>query len=415
MPIPTRSQSVRGTVPPGQGGSKTRAAAEQGTNDEGGSQKASATSRGTSALPQPRKVATSRLPCVPGGHTRTHSASTANVSQANTVNRNSSAAPRTTAHNAVIESGVNAYARTLGSNPRSVHLRSQSTAIGTAHKPQIGLKPAFNTYQQHFSPQKPETCAQSALREVGGRSAFGIDASSPHFSKIQDELLQLTLVHARSQETLKRYATSANAKLEVRSLRLKREEAEVAELEQKQQEDVNALGLVKWFGKLDQDSAFEQVRALSLSIQKLSDLTNEDGDFTRIEGQFAKWQADARSFLDENPSRGRRSPMSVTFVNELNPAWHQTVEALKTQLRFCKLFLHKFVNLNIECALGTVISDHRQLASTMLEQLQLWTQLHSSLIKLQEEHISRTLTQVVSERKGAKLPREPLWETLTAD
>ena len=419
MPIPTRTQSVRHPAPPAVGGSRTCAAAQQGSKDERDSRKSHTSSLGTSSLPQPRKVVASGLPRVAGRHARTQSASTVNVLQPS-ANRSASSAPQKPALKYGTDNGLKTHVRASSTNLRSGQLRSQATAIGTTHNPQTGVKPAFNNYQQHFSPQKPRPDAQSAVKEVGALRNSTFDAIAPHLAQLHDELLQLLLVNTRSRKRLQQYATSANSELENRSTKLRQEERQVAVLEQKQQEDVNVLGLVQWLGRSHEYSAIEKVRALDLSIQQLADITDETGDFARIIQQYEEWQTDAQRFLDDRSRDERGSSAGRVPVNELPSAWHQTVEALKSRLSFCTNTLREIGESESGSALSGLISGHRQLAKELLEQLEFCTQSHSSFVIYQQQHISQTLAQDLSEaqasqRKAETLLRRPLWELLHVD
>ncbi|RMZ87911.1 hypothetical protein DV736_g4863, partial [Chaetothyriales sp. CBS 134916] len=286
--------------------------------------------------------------------------------------------------------------RPLTSTSSTGLARSRSVADRSVNRPVTGPKPALATGQQHpnFPNLLPDARSSSTARP--NRSGPSSEMSSCP-GRLRDELLQLSLVHARSHETLEQYTSCARSKLEARAARIKREEVDVSALEAKRQEGLNISGLFDWVGKLHPYSASEQVRNLSFAIQQLATLTHPNGDFTHFVEEFDKWLNDSEDCIDLPTDGTVLNHADVSSSKGLDASWEQSVEALKTRVCFCQTAFRQAGPLDERSAIGKIISGHTQLADAVMHQLVLCTRLRSSVLSRQKNRISHALEQRVRE------------------
>ncbi|RMD39765.1 hypothetical protein DV735_g5361, partial [Chaetothyriales sp. CBS 134920] len=268
-------------------------------------------------------------------------------------------------------------------------------AIGVSYQESIDV---YDIYQHEAAWKQPFCAADNRCRppSLNHHCYHFFYGTGPLASRLQDELLQLTLVHSRSHAQLEQYSSSARSKLEARAARLKREEGDVCALEAKRQEGVNLLGLFNWVGKDGGPySASEQVRNLSFAIQQLATLTQPGGDFTR--------------FVEDQGV-------------ELDAGWDQTVEALKTRVRFCQTAFSQVrreavnqdktnetneMNVSNNSAIWNVVSGHTQLANAVMDQLVLCARLRSSILSRQKALISDAIGQKEKYHADASQSNDP--------
>ena len=173
MPIPTRTKSVRDTTSSSRDGLNSRKTTRQGPGRDIDTAIASVSSQpnGTSALPQPRKANASALPRVAASHSRVQSLQVTKSSRLDDAPQSSSATPEGSKSSKLTNSTTaKVLNRPLGGKETVGHLRSRSTIVEAAHRSQASSRPAFNTYQQHFTPQKSKPITQPTGKERDTRT-----------------------------------------------------------------------------------------------------------------------------------------------------------------------------------------------------------------------------------------------------
>lgn len=291
------------------------------------------------------------------------------------------------ARNPVVPSRVTAHSRTSSVNPtvngesglqRSAsiarrHARSQSSSLSTssrltattsstdglekslarptldatvprkeAFQSTTGLaapssRPNFNTLQQHYSPAKtslPKPPVPSSRTTVLAEDKMAPTGSSFETTKLQSELLYLSLLHQSAGTTLRSYEKSARSALHGDLDKLQLQYKQLRVEERKLQEQVNLMSLADWSRMSDGKGMHlgpefaENIQRLSGALTDMAALTAGEGRYSELVQVFSTWIADARTTTQ---AREMSSPQkNDIFVAPLPLEWHQS-HALFTQ------------------------------------------------------------------------------------
>ena len=400
MPIPTRTQSVKGRLP------RSRNDAETATDNRLAPRSKELVGEEVvqkiSIIP---KAPASGLPRIAGSHTRTHSVTSTTVNKLADGNKASllrkpSSGPSSRTHS-----------RAVSTDSRSDRSESYSTTGVACLRTRIGPKSAFNTYQQHYSSRKVSASpAPSLIGKYCRQPKPSEEALSPHLARLQDELLQLSLVHDQSHQTLTQYRDSLYASLQLHFAEVAKEERRIAILEQQQQANDNVHALVQWLGVTDATGpGHDRIRQFSSCLQDLSALTAPGGQFSQLLQHFEQWAIEMQAFLE-----GKAIGAVNTLGGEAS-SWQQEASSVSSKLRSYQNLLSNQA-VRRPSALADVISTHMQLASAMLEGLDTCIVIRQRLIWQKKVRISDMLNLVISDaqtrHQSEKVtPRQPIWES----
>ena len=452
MPIPTRSQSVRtkpAETPSGSHAANTASSIRaetlpnvkdvqspsplslpQARRFPSNAAHSRSSSTSDSALPRPRASAQ-------GSH--------APGSQVPTLSRTSSVSLR----------GVQSSSKSTAASP-AAHLRSQSINLGPDNfgtrliRPQTS-KPAFTTYQQHFSPRKHQTSSKVALPLRSNDSGVHQDGSpfkdDRYSPRLTAELLELSLVHAQASGTLKSFEASVKRMRHQTELEVSLKREEVFNLEIERQICINAGALAHWLqthsgsdsrqtslapsgndvatsskdpplicnsdeiNPLEtfhapissyQSLASSKIENLGDCIQELETISQPGAVLDQLCEEFNQWllklQGRIRTQLDLS-DLGTADGYSLT-IGGPSPDWSRRINETMKQVILCRRLLQSLL-----CGAATSstiehgLIKNMQLGDLILQKLQIAKDIVSAVMLLQQEHDSRDLFMALEEQQ----------------
>ena len=332
---------------------------------------------------------------------------------------------------ATSQSAKSAHQRSGSTVTKPLHNRSQSINVSkasvaderTVHsvRPTGKLtvpKPSFNTYQQHYSPQYPQQPARQQHSKVDA-----IDPNSHptkearYFSRLQGELLQLSLVHQRSIYTLNDYERSVKNHIDVNTRKLRKEAEVVSVLEAEHQKHVNALALQNWLDGEETGSKERKLQDFSFCINELAVLSTDGQLFNQIMDEFAQWLRKAQTvmkILSNDTTDLANDDDIVLSLDRPGAPWRQGVDECVGRLELCQRLLQDMGEVDVASGIGIVISRHRELASVMLGKLQTAQNIVDAVSATRQQWMTKALAAFIAEVRtdDANIQRKGIWSKL---
>ncbi|KAF2771031.1 hypothetical protein EJ03DRAFT_325829 [Teratosphaeria nubilosa] len=251
-------------------------------------------------------------------------------------------------------------------------------------------RPAFNTFQQHYSPAKsglPKPPIPNG-KSIKAPALVTTEETPMSFeaSKQQIELLQLSLLHQSGLKTLREYESSAQHKLSKKQSKLRKEFEAIRELEMEQQHIANLTSLDTWCP----DSALlaENLQILSKVHTELSALTEPESRYANLVSMFEAWTQQTE--VESMP----------IFLDSLPPDWHKSHTSLALRLRA----LQRDVELlpppppaeasSSPSSVAVLLLSSRQLLDNMLRELEMMTKLEKELLEREKTRIEEEIDAI---------------------
>ena len=250
-------------------------------------------------------------------------------------------------------------------------------------------RPAFNTYQQHYSPAKtalpkppippPKSSKQTAAQEDDVAVTFDV-------ARQQIELLQLSLLHQASSKCMQDYAASAKRQLGKQHTKLRKDYETIRATELVHQRVTNLSALDAWCR--DPGMLVENLQILSLVYSDLTSLMEEGSRHADIISMFELWMREA-----ENAESG-------TFIQPLPEDWKSAQASLALKLRSIQR------NLGVlppppesdgeGSGLEVVLKGCKTLVDGMMKELEV-------MVKLEKELLARERSKIEEDVKAMAL------------
>ncbi|KAJ5179130.1 hypothetical protein N7492_002340 [Penicillium capsulatum] len=275
-------------------------------------------------------------------------------------------------------------------------------------------RPQFASYQQHYSPKKPNKPPTPTLHDTPAPGTLLVPASWPDVAALQTELLQLSLFHSSCLQRQTEWRTETEARLREKYDAVAGQYHVLVGDEQSRQRMVNAQALTGWLQNCDPHGGShgfpEQLQVLSQILQEISDLTTDgtDGRYTCAVATFDRWLQHADHVRCARESS--RALHEIPFLDPLEPAWKEELNALQAKLELCTRYLHSLDTLGIgevdrlaESALLRITRGLRQSMQLMGQEIQAMRTLEAELVQCERETVRDLVTQVTSDHRA---PRE---------
>ncbi|KAM0717486.1 hypothetical protein Q7P37_007338 [Cladosporium fusiforme] len=371
----TRTQSVQSGLPsarpePQRSANSTPAMLAARLAAESGVKRTPSTA---SASPATRSTGLARTPSVKASQPKTHS-------------RNSSLSTTTP---------TTGLRRTNSVRPQSIHVPSANqTPIAPAPtSPRKGLdlrpgsrsqlppssKPAFSTYQQHYSPAKASLPKPPvpATRQTKPAPNLEEDLSIPFdVAKQQIELLQLSLLHEVSGQTLGQYSDDAKSKLGRKHAKLRQELEAIRATETAQQKLANLAALQAWCP--DPSFLAENLQVLARVHKDVVAITHPESRYTELLHAFEDWVASAE---------GTMSGHTSSFVEPLPGSWREAhastalkIRSLQRELATLPPAPEQGGEDSLKTSLHVVLNSCRSLVDGILRELDMMQKLEKELL-----------------------------------
>ncbi|KAF8864158.1 hypothetical protein BDZ45DRAFT_582504 [Acephala macrosclerotiorum] len=297
----------------------------------------------------------------PPGHSRTRSSSTLS-------NSTSTALPPPSNRNSLIE-------------PK---------AQPQAEPPQL-RRPAFSTLQQHFSPAKslaPKPHPAAFLAPPSPSKLPSNIAISAETAKLQNELLQLHLLHKDAARVEQEWKASAKRKLSARFQSVVDRNDELVALEVQETGKINATALRSW---RDQGTPGwgldEKVQVLGEVISSVWNLGDSGGRYARIVRRFERWLRRTQEILDAREHDEAMIDDDIVFLEELDPSWKDDCLVVGRKLELWRDQMRELGHPDTGSSLGLVVEGCRNIVRGMLMELSVMAQVERDAMAREVEWI----------------------------
>ncbi|KAF1984203.1 hypothetical protein K402DRAFT_423017 [Aulographum hederae CBS 113979] len=258
-------------------------------------------------------------------------------------------------------------------------------------------RPAFSTFQQHYSPKKssvvkPPSSSYFAPPSTAESTATAGDSLGADATRVQTELLQLHLLHEASGTVQKQWDASAKRSLRSKfdevSARLQGVQAE----ERQARERINIAALHEW----DVGPGFaENVHVLSSTLREVPGLVEDGGRFAKQVESFEgwiSWIGDVWNKREENDGQE-----GLEFAEGLGEAWKAESDALTRKLASLKRDLE-----GLHCPIGdssaaSVIRSSRRLVDGMLAELRIMRSVEQEVVERERSWVDARLGALTAE------------------
>ncbi|KAI1660355.1 hypothetical protein F4813DRAFT_291911 [Daldinia decipiens] len=301
--------------------------------------------------------------------------------------------------------------------------KSQSQPSTTSTSQQPTSRPAFNTHQQHYSPAKslaPKPLTSTFLAPPSPSKLPANVAISAETSRLQTELLQLSLLHRDAAVVDSEWRDSARQKLGARFARLNADHDALIKLERHGVEARNIAALVRW-GKSNRSGLGleEKVQILDEALNGVWQLGEPGGRYQRVVADFEVWAERMASIIAAQRSgdvEGLIAGDEVQFLGDLDRTWARDCESLLRKLEGWRTALRDLGDVDddsiADSGLARMVRGGRSLVDDMLAELVVMRQIERDAARAENEWITRMNKAIEDEDDDTPAARAyvPLWK-----
>ncbi|CAG8973256.1 hypothetical protein HYALB_00000016 [Hymenoscyphus albidus] len=234
-------------------------------------------------------------------------------------------------------------------------------------------KPSFSTLQQHFSPAKnlaPKPHPASFLAPPSPSKLPSNIAISAETAKLQNELLQLHLLHKDAGAVTEEWKASAKKKLGTRFQDVVRRNDELMQSEVDETGKINAVALRKWKEEGSPGWGLdEKIQVLDEVVNGVWNLGEYNGKYARVVRKFERWLSKSQGILASREDDDTVGNEEFVFLEALEHSWKDECMTLTRKLDTWKLHLRDLRELEKGSSLATVVEEYRKLVQGMLLEL----------------------------------------------
>lgn len=264
-------------------------------------------------------------------------------------------------------------------------------------------KPAFNTFQQHYSPAKQSLPKPPIPASKSVRASATLTEEEPvslDVAKHQIELLQLSLLHQTSAQCSAEYDASAKRKLGRKHAKLRKEYEAIRATELVHQRALNLASLESWCS--DPTMLIENLQILSLVHSDLEALTEEGSRHAELVKKFERWFENSQD------------PANLDFVQSLPEEWHNTHSSLALKARSIQRnlgVLRPPERSDEPTALETVLKGCKSVMDGLLKELDLMSKLEKEILAKETAKVEEQVRALVLDDTGMSQaqPWIPAW------
>ncbi|KAI1213273.1 uncharacterized protein F4807DRAFT_257111 [Annulohypoxylon truncatum] len=323
--------------------------------------------------------------------------------------------------------------------PRQTSQSHSATTTSTqapSHAPTTGLasRPAFNTHQQHYSPAKslaPKPLTSTFLAPPSPSKLPANVAISAETSRLQTELLQLSLLHRDAAAVDGEWHASARQKLGDRFARLAKDNDALLGLERRGVEARNVAALAKWGnpGTRNGLGLEEKIQILDEVLNGVWQLGEPGGRYARVVAGFEVWAERMAAIVTAQRSDNVDVLVEgdeVLFLGELDAGWKHDCVSLQRKLEGWRVALRDLGDiddsppdtgseLESRSSLLRMVDGCRALVHDMLSELAVMAQIEQDAARAEDEWIERTNRAIEDEDDDTPAARAyvPLWKLAT--
>ncbi|OAP55407.1 hypothetical protein AYL99_10380 [Fonsecaea erecta] len=300
--------------------------------------------------------------------------------------------------------------------PVAPHVLSGGSASSASGRPIVrpGRKPELVACEQHSVPKKHTTksTAGTSLSPLEsqhvavrfGSAALAIQGTEA--AHLEDELLQLSLVHEKSAATLQCYEASMKSQLKTGLEGVAHQLSTLRSLRHDRQANMNALAVSRW---LDQEPTRHQgdpagsdtLLLLSRCLEELQKISSVHGPLETAMKLFDEWHAYASStrptHVGDNLFRKDNSEEKAHCLHSLDPQWSALVSSVDDRVRACAALLAALHRSPGSSSIGMLIEMHRTLAEQIQQEICICRTVESLILRQQQERLARDVEQALSD------------------
>ncbi|KAF1964870.1 hypothetical protein BU23DRAFT_491314 [Bimuria novae-zelandiae CBS 107.79] len=289
-----------------------------------------------------------------------------------------------------------------GSGPNS---QSSDGREGLKQEPKRSARPAFSTLQQHFTPRKAGKAPTSAFLHAPEPTNH---VFPPEIISLQNELLQLHLLHESSALTNKQWESSAHKALQMKFDEVASLNELMQEKERYGQEQKNLLALRDWSGSNSLSGLVEYIQALSGPLHELPSLLDPGGRFFHLVEAYGMW------FLrvDEVWS-GRREPPAQRSVMHslegLGDSWRGEHAAMTRKLTAFARHLDGLPPTVKGSSIAHIVSRCQSLVDGLLSELQVMQVTEAVVVAREKRWVEGRLRNIAQDVEVQPEADEEAW------
>ncbi|KAI6246497.1 hypothetical protein HI914_05494 [Erysiphe necator] len=278
------------------------------------------------------------------------------------------------------------YSRPPTRNSVSSNVSERVSTYVSERKPL--KKPAFSTHQQHYTPAKniaPKLHPAVFLAPPTPSKWPSNKVISAETSKLQNELLQLHLLHRDYGLTERQWRASAKSKLETRFQNMVEMEHSILELEKFEDFRLNSIALEEWpdvgtsgWGLDEKKHIFENILIGLMSTR------DPGGRYARVTQNFEYW-VDTYEQTMERREKEDEDYSDLLLVKELDSTWREDCFYLERKLELWKDNIRDLGIPQSESSLELVVDQVQRIILGMLVELDSMMRLERE-VKRREEH-----------------------------
>ncbi|KAL7627021.1 hypothetical protein AAE478_003797 [Parahypoxylon ruwenzoriense] len=283
----------------------------------------------------------------------------------------------------------------------------------------LASRPAFNTHQQHYSPAKslaPKPLTSTFLAPPSPSKLPSNVAISSETSRLQTELLQLSLLHRDAAAVDAEWHESARHKLGLRFTRLVAENEALLQRERDSVEARNLSALARW-GSRPGLGLEGKIQILDEVLNGVWQLGEPGGRYQRVVQDFEAW-ADRVADIVAAQRDGNIDALvdgdEVKFLGELDKGWKRDYTGLLRRLEGWQASLRE-LDLGDDSAVGSneekeeekentglarILRGCRALVRDMLAELAVMEQIERMADRAEDEWIERMNRAIAAEDYG---------------
>lgn len=276
-----------------------------------------------------------------------------------------------------------------------------------------GTRPNFTTFNQHFSPKKPLKAPTTTFHGPARPNGYEAESLPPEVVRLQNELLQLHIIHDCSFRTRKEWELGAKAHFRQRFEDISRSYKDMQVSEAKARRHVNHQALEEWIHDGRYISLAEKAHILARAIQNISDLTHAEGKYDAIADRFDEWFQKIQ--LLQETRLGRDITAGHEIFDPIGDDWNEEVSAVSRKLDIHSRELQSLGGADSMSGLGRVLNGHRHMLSGLLGELGIMQTIASEAMMQERDRVKGLVKGIFAESDGDEgsqdQPGASAWQT----
>ncbi|TIA79749.1 hypothetical protein D6C76_03467 [Aureobasidium pullulans] len=252
-------------------------------------------------------------------------------------------------------------------------------------------RPAFNTLQQHYSPAKtvlPKPPVPSSRAAPSAEDKAVQSGAVFETTKLQSELLYLSLLHESAEPNLRSYERSARKALKAEFEATQDEVTQIREQEKLFHEQGNLAAVAEWLvaqGAHIGPEAAEMIQSLSGCFNELMMLSAPESRYTALVHTFSEWAAEATE-----------QDRAHVFSGPLALDWHHLHASITQRLRLVEREVEMLPSAppsgdGVESSLSIILRCLKDLVLGMKEELEAMLRLEKQVVSTEKQRVSNAV------------------------